>query len=271
MLSAAAAHSQQADTAAASCIPDTVGRSTVSYETIGLAPGYGSDSDSSASLIALRAADVIREHFITPHSISLPMWARYFADDNVDAPPTDALAHGLATDVAFRLKPDGRLADTIIIVRTASPELNAAIEAAVLAADSAGAFHPIVLGGRPKGGRLVLRLIAWQRRLAHAVPLVRLGVPKVKADEGVEVKGIPRPRYPTNAELAGVSSAVDLQYVVTAEGNADPTSFRIIRADYKEFVVEAMNALRRGTYRPAKLGACPIPMLVQQRVSFYFR
>jgi protein TonB len=236
---------------------------------LGLAPGENAASVEGGESDYLKAAEALRVHFTPPTSVSLPLWARFFAPkDSVLRELTDALGYGLASGIVFRLHADGRLADSSIFVDTASPELNESLRMAVRRADSALALPKPSSRILQDRGRIVLRLIDWDERTGPAVGLVRLAIPVIRIDSGVAVRRIPPPSYPASLRQREIGGVMELQYVVSEAGRADSTSFRVIRGSYREFVEAAIQAILRGSFRPAQFRGCPVPLLVQQRIFF---
>lgn len=87
-------------------------------------------------------------------------------------------------------------------------------------------------------------------------------------DDPVEPINIPRPRYPPVLQSAGISGSVDVEYVVSTEGKAEPASFRIIASTNRQFEEPAREAIMRATFRPARVRGQPVRQLVRQRISF---
>jgi protein TonB len=86
----------------------------------------------------------------------------------------------------------------------------------------------------------------------------------------VTVVHIPAPAYPAKALRAKRRGGVDLQYVVTEDGRAAPTSMRVVEADDSAFAAAAREAIAAGKFQPARVLGCPVQMLVQQRISYRF-
>lgn len=252
------------------CFPDTTGRSHPEPFALGLAPGPLAAVAGSLSDQDLSFAEAVRANFRKPRTLSLPRWAWFYARDTVTYAGTPALGAGLASDLRFRLRPDGRLADTAVMIATASPELNTSLVAAVRQADSLGVFPRSKPGADGTPRQITLHLVNYDDRDGPAVGLVRLVLPLIQVETPIRIISIPRPRFPQAALLAGIASFVDLQYVVTSEGRVDPGTFRVVRAEYREFEVAAMNAILGGKFVPGTLRGCPVPMLVQQRIKFNF-
>jgi TonB family protein len=250
-------------------MPDTIGRSKTAPLTLGLAAPQDSANTPEAGYLSV--AEAIRAHFHPPKILSLPLWARTSGPaDTAYKERSDVPGYGMASGLSFRLTRDGHLADPKIYVRTASPEFNESLIAAVQRADSAGAFSNAGRESRLPRGEIRLRLIDWDRRLGPGIGLIRLLVPILQTDSAVAVRNIPSPVFPRLANQAHIAGEVQLQYVVTADGRADPSSFMVISANYREFVEAAIHAIKRGTFRPAMLGNCAVPMLVRQTIYFKF-
>ena len=91
---------------------------------------------------------------------------------------------------------------------------------------------------------------------------------EAQIDDPVQPISIPIPRYPPVLQSAGISGAVDLQYVVDTTGHAEPNSFKVIKSSHPAFSEPAQEAIRKGVFKPARLKGRPVRQLVQQRISF---
>ena len=87
-------------------------------------------------------------------------------------------------------------------------------------------------------------------------------------DDPVQPISIPNPRYPPVLQSAGISGSVDLQYVVDTTGHAESNSFKVMKSTHPAFSEPAMEAIRKGIFKPARLKGRPVRQLVQQRISF---
>lgn len=239
------------------CDFDTAAASRLLPVAVGLAPSRQVDSGSTDPH---RAAEAIKLHFRAPQRLSLPLWARIDVTDSAHLDPSDALGHGLDTELSFRLTDAGRLVDSSIELQTASPELDSSLVKAIRRADSARAFTDT--------GLIALRVMDWTKRLGAEVGLVRLVIPTIRADSAPRVVSINQLQYPELAMANQIEDAVTLEFVVTELGGADPTTFRIVSGEYQEFAIEAMNAVVQGRFVPARVGACPVPALLQQVIEF---
>jgi hypothetical protein len=217
----------------------------------------------------LGIAKAIRDNFRRPGSLSFPVSAVF--SYSADQRSLDAVYGILRTsELRFRLGPDGRLADTTVSVDTASPELDASLIAAVRLADSTDALAKAgVMDPRP-GGQVIFHLVKSDTRLEPWVALTRVVFPRIFVDEPPEVVSMPKPRFPESFQQSGTPGLVDFLFVVTPEGRADPKSFRLIRANYREFIEPARAAILSGRFVPANIRGCRIPFFVRQRVTFTF-
>lgn len=217
------------------------------------------------------AAQAIRDHFEAPAVVSLPLWARVRAPATGVPASRTVLGSGLHSEIIFHLTPEGRLRDTIIQVATQSVEVNDALRAAVLRVDSARAFPAAPPGRSWDGGRIVLRLASWDSPTEDGVGLMRLTVSMIMADAPVSVIDIPQPRYPVGGLRAGAEDAVDLLFVVGTDGRVLRGSVQIVGGEFRQFAEAAASAVERGTFNPARVRGCAVPMQVAQRVNFGIR
>ena len=256
-----------------SCTPDTIGRTKPVHVAIGLSRDAADSGATGPVDDYLLIAQAIRAHFVAPTAITLPLWARLWwpegtTSDTTAARPSASLSRGLESRLLFRLRPNGRLSDSAILVHTAAPEMNAALRSAVRAADSSDDLGLPGIHLRNKDGWVRLRLIDWDHRAGPAVGLVGLIIPGVQADSDVRPLSMPAPDYPHFAGEPYPTGTVEFTYVVTAEGRVDPATFDVLSGSYREFVEAIRKAITRSVFRPAKLKGCPVPMLVRQTVRF---
>lgn len=258
---------------AARCAPDSFAVSEVRPVFLALAPA-GPDlravAADSASLPVLQA---IAQRFAPPAEVSLPFWAwthpKTSRPDAATLSPT--IGMGLDDFIVLRFRPDGRLADRRIEVSTASPALNLSILEAILMADDERAFPRPGPATNRDGARVRLRLVDTSRVHTTAVPLMTIAVPRIRTDEEVRQTRPPRLRYPNNGRFAAIEEDVELQFVVDTTGRVLPGSVRVIRGKYLDFIELVIEGLAEARYAPARMGNCPVPMLVHQRFAFRMR
>lgn len=89
-----------------------------------------------------------------------------------------------------------------------------------------------------------------------------------QVDEAVDIVTRVQPRYPPVLQQAGVSGSVEVEYVVSAEGRAEPNSWRVLSSTNRQFEEPAREAIMRTVFRPARVRGQPVRQLVRQRISF---
>ncbi len=87
-------------------------------------------------------------------------------------------------------------------------------------------------------------------------------------DTPVHVVSQPRPVFPPALASRRRAGRVWMSYIITAEGRADRSSFFPLLSDEPRFTEAAIQALRRGRYRPAVLNGQPVPQRVFQAILF---
>jgi hypothetical protein len=76
------------------------------------------------------------------------------------------------------------------------------------------------------------------------------------------------PRYPRNAEMAGVEDSVALSFTVLRDGSVAPQSVDVLASHYTDFIVSVFDRLATMHYTPARIGICPVASRVSQRFQF---
>lgn len=76
------------------------------------------------------------------------------------------------------------------------------------------------------------------------------------------------PAYPETLRQSGLSGAVELEYVIRADGRVDASSFRTRASPHPAFTKAAMDALRGARFRPALRGGRAVAVLVRQTIRF---
>ena len=83
------------------------------------------------------------------------------------------------------------------------------------------------------------------------------------------VPGTGNPRYPDALRSSGVEGEVQAQFVVSEEGRADVSTFKVLKATNDLFASAVRSALPNMRFYPAEVGGKKVKQLVQQ--SFQFR
>lgn len=104
-----------------------------------------------------------------------------------------------------------------------------------------------------------------------------LPVGLMKVDSVMKVADVDRPpeliheihpAYPEDLRESGLSGAVELEYVIRADGRTDASSFRTRASPHPAFTKAAMDALRGARFRPALRGGRAVAVLVRQTIRF---
>lgn len=78
----------------------------------------------------------------------------------------------------------------------------------------------------------------------------------------------PAPEYPPELRSNGVDGAVLAQWVVTADGRADMSTFHVITATDSAFAETVRRNLPRMKFYPASIAGTRVPQLVEQAMYF---
>jgi TonB family protein len=78
----------------------------------------------------------------------------------------------------------------------------------------------------------------------------------------------PAPRYPDLLREAGVEGVVLAQFVLSTDGTADMSSFKVIRSTHDLFTETVRAALPNMRFEPALIGGRPVRQLVQMPFTF---
>ena len=84
-----------------------------------------------------------------------------------------------------------------------------------------------------------------------------------------QIAGTGNPRYPDALRSSGVEGEVQAQFVVSEEGRADVSTFKVLKATNDLFASAVRSALPNMRFYPAEVGGKKVKQLVQQ--SFQFR
>jgi hypothetical protein len=214
---------------------------------------------------ALAVAGAFRQ----PSQVSLPKWPGTYMPS--DAPAGTALAplFGLGGYLSFELNRAGRLKAGRVRATSGSPEIAAALESAVHAADSAGGLPPLSDQAYPQDGRLQFSITESVGPLPAAVVFAQVRLHALLIDAGPVLTQPGAAHYPLTA-LAHkpIEGRALFQFVIGPDGLPVPTSFVLLETNYSDFADAAYHAILGDRFFPARVGACPVPVLVEQWVRF---
>jgi hypothetical protein len=76
------------------------------------------------------------------------------------------------------------------------------------------------------------------------------------------------PKYPLNAERAGVGDTLVLTYTILRNGTVAPSSIDLRSGHYRDFVKPVVNFLINSSFEPASIGGCRVATWVTQTFMF---
>ena len=108
------------------------------------------------------------------------------------------------------------------------------------------------------------------RLIAPCTPLAdSLAWAAATLDAPAQIRGTPLwPRYPSELQRQGISGAVVFEYVIGADGRAEPCTVRVLSATHAAFVTPARDALLKQEFTPPRRGGLAVRQVVQQRMRF---
>ena len=255
-----------------SCAADsTLPRATV-RATIALAPPLRVKPRSTEALGYLLLAQAIAQHFVPPDTLDLPLWPGTFctfcptSSSSWHSPRPDFL--GLSGQLLFAVDSAGQADSSSVQATSTSVLLNAALLQALHHARAAG---EVLLPRAPRQKRPTtasLDLLSSTDTLPGAIPLVAIRLIGLRVDSVARRVTTSYPVYPPAADSLQVSDTVLLEFIIDTIGRVVPWSLRLREGQYREFIEEAIKAVLRATYAPARTQGCSLPLLVQQRVAF---
>ena len=88
------------------------------------------------------------------------------------------------------------------------------------------------------------------------------------ADEPAQYLDGPEPVYPGALRQVGVEGWVQLRYIVSIDGHAEPGSVQSLQSSNPAFEAPAIEAIAHSHFRPARLRGSVVRQLVEQIVRF---
>ena len=258
--------------APSSCSFDTAAHLRVDTVLIALAAGSRIGNKPELRNDYLAAAQAIREHYRAPERIWVPLWARLVGDTGLlGRDRTDDAPHGFDGEVRFRLDSTGRLATDSIAVETLNDDLAASVAAAIRRADSAAVFAPPSKKLLKDRGIIRLHFVSPRRSTDRAATLLRVIVPTVRLDKPPSMESRPPIRYPDNLRAARITGRVLLQFVIGSDGRPVQSTLSILRGEYREFIIAAVDIVPGMRFKPGRIADCDLPVLVRLPVEFNIR
>lgn len=234
---------------------------------------------TEAALEQHRYLEALAAFFVRPPHLDLPLLPVLDAHSLGKSP--DSIHFQIDGPLLLPLTSSGRLARAAPQASSASAELNRAVEMAVRRMDSAGGM-PIP---HWRASQTTAFLVAWIDAAAEAppdgIPLLRTGLPVLRADTDTKPIDIPKPIYPPHYQMNREGASLDLRYIVLETGRVDPASIEVLSVLYdgsgnladatRAFVEASTRVLRMGRFKPATIGDCRVRTLIRQRIVYQAR
>jgi protein TonB len=89
-----------------------------------------------------------------------------------------------------------------------------------------------------------------------------------EVDDPVQPLSGPQPAYPSVMRDVGIEGVVRLRFVVSAAGRVESSSIQVVSSTNKAFEQPAIDAIKRWTFKPAKMRGTSVRQLVEQNIRF---
>lgn len=255
------------------CTFDTAARTSPDSVILGLAPGWGERLNTGRPDPPdyANAAQAIRMHYQSPAQLRLPFWARVGTYVGPAADTSAFVGYGLDGVVRFYLDDTGHLRPRAVQINSASVDIQRSVAEAIHRADSAGAFAPPSRQVRNDDGAIVLHFTDAVHDLSWNVPLLRVTIPAIYVDSPPEMLHMPRINYPMGALRTRTTDRVVLRFVVQEDGRPDTSTIELVQASYRDFARVVLRSISDARFKPARIGACAVPVLVNVPIDFKIR
>ena len=92
-----------------------------------------------------------------------------------------------------------------------------------------------------------------------------------QVDQPVKIRVVHPPVYPEHLRMANIDGQVLVQFVVDERGEAQMSTFKVIKSTQPEFAEAVRRAISNTTYSPAEVRGRKVKQLVQQPFAFNAR
>ncbi len=89
-----------------------------------------------------------------------------------------------------------------------------------------------------------------------------------EVDDPVQPLTGPNPVYPDVMRSVGIEGVVRLRFVVGANGKVESNSVQVVSSTNKAFEAPAVSAIKKWTFKPAKVRGQAVRQLVEQNIRF---
>ena len=213
-------------------------------------------------------ADAIRQRFVPPATLgSVPVIGERNLRSWGGAPSAHSAVSGKFVLV---IKPNGRLKTTFWQVLPFSTTCAAALQVAVIAADTALEFQAMPLRETGSGEDTLVVQLRSLVGMSEAtdMPLMRVRLARFVLDAGPAVVRYGAYQYPPSAWREYIDNRGEVQVFVGSNGRAVMAATQITRSEWRVFLRAMQQAVRGNVYAPARSGGCAVPALTVQPFVF---
>lgn len=161
----------------------------------------------------------------------------------------------------------GRIRSAALLTTTEIPALDSALLAFAHRVDSLGVVPPPTSTVHDSA-RMDLVFMASTRIFTGWTRLGALTLGEWAPDSVPQLARVGALRYPSALRSQGIGGRVTIDYVVGADGRAIPGSVFILATPHPAFEPAVRDLVLGSRYKPARIGACAIPILVRQNINF---
>ncbi len=222
---------------------------------------------------AERVLDALREAFIMPRPVALPVFVspgRGAATDTGLVVPPLGLRPGVAAEVEFTLGDTGSIVGHVSTASLA-PAIDRALADAPRRADSLHLIGPLWDPQNPGGPvKFFVTVLSIRPQGPPWTPLLVVRIPQWRDGRGAQPVSDEATATPPPSDVHGNVRGEDvvLQVVIDEGGHPMLATVRLVEAHYREFARAAVNRLKGASYRAASIGGCAVKGIAELRYSF---
>lgn len=256
-------------------------------DTLRLAAYGGSDARTlRAEWLDLFLSEV-GTHLTLPRPLQMDVFGDVWrtAPSATKAPEPAFVSPRIGNELRITLGRDGHVGEIVALSRSLVPGIDAALAAAVRAADSTD------LGPRPTGGRRTIFIALTSGASRVAAPSEADGGPSTTTESGFASVSVPPravavlrvpvlrpataaviragtdgPHFPMTEGMASRHGRVEIDFIVDTTGRIAPGTLHVSRFATEAFARAAISWVAKAQFTPARIGGCP----VLQRVTMPF-
>jgi TonB family protein len=220
-------------------------------------------------VFASLVVEAIGAHLSLPKPLELPVYNSTDIAMAIAAPNAGHHVYpAFSSEFLLTFRKNGSIRNVEMTQTSLMSRLDDAIVAAIHAADSAQDFPPLTGVSDASTLQVFLDLDLGSGLLVTGFPLFRASVPLYPA-KPVEMLGQVLPKYPEELRRSGRDGEARLRFVVDETGRVAKGSHRFVKLSEVPFGKSVVDVLPRLTFKPARIGSCPIKQIVEQ--LFHYR